>query len=59
MIQAMYLLIGIATISVTIIIERGKNHIALNSWFKIAEMEFALEPFRPDQSHEQVDKQQQ
>src|SRR5258707_4113043 len=32
MIQAMYLLIGIATISVTTTIEKGNSHIILNSW---------------------------
>src|ERR1700722_8524896 len=66
MIQAMYLLIGTAAIRVTTIIKKGKDHIALESWFQIypdgarpiggAVKKFGLEPFRPDQSHEQINK---
>jgi hypothetical protein len=38
MIQAVYSLIGIAAISVTIILKRGKNYIPLSSWFKSPEL---------------------
>jgi hypothetical protein len=35
MIRATFLLIGIAAVSVTTIIKRGKNHIALNFWLRV------------------------